>query len=92
MGVGPYDKRLDPALEVASHVLQWLAATVSELRGQVQRTAAKFANRDFESRSGAQRRFFEKHSDVGASQGVRRRSLVRKAPFGFQLRRKVEQS
>ena len=85
MRVRADDQRLDPSLEVAGDVPQRLAPPVAELRRELQDVAAELPNRDLEGRSRAQRRLFEEHRDVGASERPRRRGLVAEAPLGLQL-------
>ena len=64
--VGADHRAVHPALEVARHVLDRLAAAERDVLGRLDDVAAELADRDLERRAGPERRLLEQQRDVPA--------------------------
>ena len=82
---GADDDGVDPALEVARHVLDRLAVGVHDVGGNLDDVAAEFADADGHGDAGAQRRLLEQQADVLAVQRVAGRRLHALDAFALQL-------
>ena len=83
--------RVDPALEVAGHVVDRLAIGVHHVGRDLDDVAAELADADREGDAGAQRGLLEQQADVPAVQRLRGRRLHALDALALQLRRELEQ-
>ncbi len=81
---------VDPALEVARHVVDGLPVRVHDVGGNLDDVAAELAHADGEGHARAQRRLFEEQPDVPPIEGGGRRRLHALDPLALQLGRQLE--
>jgi hypothetical protein len=82
--------RIDPALEVSGDVRHELTTAEGGVGLQPDDMTAKLVNRDFERRSGPQRRLLEEQRDLLAGERPRAGRIGAKRSIGFELGGQIE--